>query len=277
MRLAVSDIAWNSSSDQAALDELVRLQVDGVEVAPTIVWPGWEGASATAASRYRLRLADVGLACSSMQALLFGRSDLLLFGDEGMFRRLLDHMALVADLSAGLEARVAVFGSPANRTRGTIPMETARQIAAERFQALGELFASVGTVLCIEPNPPEYGCDFVTTAHEAVELATLVQSNGFGVHLDAGALILSSRDVEDDIRGAADVLRHFHVSQPHLGTFENPDPRHFIAGKVLRTIQYEGWRSIEMRAPGDGLAHLAPAVTLARAAYGEWVEPTGAM
>jgi len=269
VRLSVSDIAWDPSEDQNALKELARLGVDGVEIAPTIVWPGWEGANVDNAMRYRHRVADAGLVCSSIQAILFGRRGLSLFGDKSEFQTLQEHMALVADISAALGARVAVFGSPANRRRGELSAETAMQIATERLRAIGDIFAAATSLLCIEPNPPEYGCDFITTAEEAVELARLVDSDGFGVHLDAGALILSGGDLEGSIRQTAPVLEHFHISQPNLLAFDTHDPRHFVLGAALRTVRYKGWRSIELRPPADGLDHLAPAVALARAAYAE--------
>ena len=269
MRLSVSDIAWDPSEDQDALKELARLGVDGVEIAPTIVWPGWEGANVDNAMRYRHRVADAGLVCSSVQAILFGRRGLSLFGDESEFQTLQEHMALIADISAALGARVAVFGSPANRRRGELSAETAMQIATERLRAIGDIFAGATSLLCIEPNPPEYGCDFITTAEEAVELARLVDSDGFGVHLDAGALILSGGDLEGSIRQTAPVLEHFHISQPNLLAFDTHDPRHFVLGAALRTVRYKGWRSIELRPPADGLDHLGPAVALARAAYAE--------
>lgn len=269
MRLAVSDIAWAHAQDPGALDELARLGVDGVEVAPTIVWPGWDGATPAAAARYRREVEARGLTCSSMQAILFGRPDLTLFGDDSVFRNLRAHLAEIAGLAATLGAGAVVFGAPANRARGALDPASAMRLAAERFAAIGDDFAASGVVLCIEPNPPEYGCDFVTTAAEAVELARLADSAGFGVHLDAGALVLSGADVADAIGSSAAALRHFHISQPHLGTFDDPEPAHPAIGEALRSVTYRGWYAIEMRSPGEGLGHLAPAVALARRAYGD--------
>ena len=55
-RLAVSNIAWPAEDDPAAYGILRDAGVRGLEIAPTRIWPGWEGAVPAAARRLRREL-----------------------------------------------------------------------------------------------------------------------------------------------------------------------------------------------------------------------------
>jgi D-psicose/D-tagatose/L-ribulose 3-epimerase len=269
MWLAVSDIAWQPEEDDATLRVLVAAGASGVEVAPTVLWPGWSGASSEAAREYRRRLEVLGLVCPSMQSLLYGRSDLHLFSPADRWGDFVNHMAFVAQIGAGLGASIAVFGSPGNRRRGELSEVQAFGIAAERFREIGELFSAVGGCLCIEPNPAEYGCDFVTTVRDAVELVRAVDHPGFGLHLDAAGMILGEHDLDAAIQEAAPFLRHFHVSQPFLATFAEPHEAHARLAAALARVGFDAWYSIEMRRPAEpGSASVEEAISFARTTYG---------
>ena len=56
MRLAVSNIGWAAEEQDAVLAVLPGMGVAGVEIAPTMIWPGWEGATVEAARDVRRRL-----------------------------------------------------------------------------------------------------------------------------------------------------------------------------------------------------------------------------
>ena len=86
MRLAVSNIAWAADEQDAILAALPGMGVAGVEIAPTMIWPGWEGAVVDAARDLRGRLEGQGLAVPALQAILFARPDLHVFGDATAVR-----------------------------------------------------------------------------------------------------------------------------------------------------------------------------------------------
>src|SRR6185312_10786658 len=98
----------------------------------------------------------------SLQSLLFGRLDLQLFGDESSRTQLAEYMRRVIDFAHAVGARALVFGSPKNRTRGELPMPQAMSIATDFFASLADHARERGALICIEANPPGYGCDFVT-------------------------------------------------------------------------------------------------------------------
>jgi D-psicose/D-tagatose/L-ribulose 3-epimerase len=267
-RLAFSNIAW-SPHDDAGILSLLRAQgVSGIEVAPTTIWQGWEGSSADAGRRYRFFLAGQGFEVPAVQALLFARPEARLFDARGE-RELLLHLAHVAALAGALGARVAVLGAPRQRDRGERSWPQALEHAAPVLRRAAGLFLDEGVCLCIEPNPREYGCNFVCTALEGAELVRAVDHPGFGLHLDAAALYLAGEDLAEVLPQVASLLRHFHISEPDLGDFLAPRAPHLSNLRRLRESGYAGWCSVEMRPPSKGLADAGPWSLLARekAAY----------
>lgn len=264
MRLAVSNIAWRPDEDRAMARLLAAAGVDAVEVAPTRLWPRPLEVEGDAVDAYVQLWRDHGVEVVSMQALLFGRPDLQLFGDAADREVLFAYLCGIHRLAARMGARRLVFGSPGNRRIGARSAAEAEDIAAAFFARIGRDAAAVGVELCIEPNPPSYGCDFVTRAAEGLALVQRVGEAGFGLHLDAAGTALAGDDPAAAVRACAGHLRHFHVSAPQLG--------HVCRGgaidypgvvAALRASGYDQLVSIEMRtqaASGDNRPALAETV-----------------
>jgi D-psicose/D-tagatose/L-ribulose 3-epimerase len=275
VKLAVSNIAWEPSQDDAVAELLHREGVRGVEIAPT-KWRDrpLEVSSADIAA-YRRRWEDRGLPIVSLQALLFGRPDLQLFGEARRRAEMLAYLRGIMRLAAGLGAHALVFGSPKNRLRGSMPLPTALDIATKFFRAAGEHAREQGVALCIEANPPAYGCDFITTTAEAVELCRLINHPAIRVNADLGGMTMTNEDVGASLDAAKSFIGHFHASEPNLVTLgETAD--HEAAGATLAEMHYTGWVSIEMRTSiqahsGENLPTIENAVRLAAGAYGRVV------
>ena len=141
---------------------------------------------------------------------------------------IIDHMKLVADIACGLGARVAVFGSPNNRKRGSLGWSEAWSYAIELFNSFGATFSDRGVVLGVEPNPAEYGCDFLTNARDTMEFVRAIHSPGVGLHLDTGGSALARDDISIIAKGPV-MPCHFHASQPNLESFASPSDIHEIA------------------------------------------------
>jgi sugar phosphate isomerase/epimerase len=267
VRLAVSNIAWEPHEDDAVAEVLCREGVTGVEIAPT----KWRGqpfdATADEIGEYRRSWEDRGLRIVSLQSLLFGRPDLQLFGTAGVRAALADYLRRVIDCGALLGAHALVFGSPKNRVRGSLDLNEANAVAADFFRELGEHAFAHHVAVCIEANPPEYGCDFVTTTAEAVALCAMVDHPGVRLNADLGGMTLAGDDPGTTIRSAREFVAHVHASEPHLAEL-GASADHNAAATALREISYDGWVSVEMRAAArDNASVVERAVRAARAAY----------
>ena len=271
MHLAISNIAWEPGENDEVVALLAHEGVTGIELAPTKWRDDPFDASATDIAAYRASWEDRGLRVVSMQSLLFGRPDLQLFDTTARRAAMTDFLRRVIDFGAALGAHALVFGSPKNRLRGGLSVGVAIDIAVEFFRELGAHAHAQRIALCIEANPPEYGCDFITTTPEAVELCRLIDHPGIRVNADLGGMTLSGEDPGRSLAAAASFIAHFHASEPNLAELGGWGALadHDSAARALSAIAYEGWVSIEMRAAGaeGNVSAVARAVRLARDVY----------
>jgi sugar phosphate isomerase/epimerase len=267
MRVAVSNIAWDPQHDTAVATMLRRLGVTGIEVAPTKAWPRPLESTSKERLGYRRTWEARGLPIVALQALLFGQNELSIFGSPEARRQAVDYLRGMIGLAADLGARVLVFGSPKNRRAAGLPAFTVRQQAHDVFRTLGVAAQQRGCVFCIEANPPQYDCDFVTRVDEAIALVQAVEHPGFGLHLDAGGMFLSGDDLTTTVSGCSSRIQHFHASEPFLAPIASQG--HACLARALAANGYQQWVSLEMRTPAEQpLATLEAAVEQTVAFYG---------
>lgn len=268
-RLAISNIAWSPDEDEAVAAVLRDRDVSLVEVAPTKRWPDPTRATPFDASRWRAEWEARGFRVASMQSLLFGRPDLVIFGDDDAREATLAYLEHVMQLAAALGAGPLVFGSPANRKVGAMPASEAQRIAVPWFARLGARARQLGVRLCIEPNPPQYGCDFLTDTASCARFLELVNEPGLGLHLDAAALHLNGERVEEAIGSAGRWLTHYHASEPFLAPLGSAAVRHREHARALVDAGYAGLVAIEMKPSTERPAaeHVASSVDVALDAY----------
>jgi sugar phosphate isomerase/epimerase len=268
-RLAFSNIAWDAADDDLVAAVLRGARVAGVELAPGTRWPVVAEATAADALSWRQEWQARGLAVTSMQALLFGRPDLVLFGDGAAREATLAYLEHVIALAASLGAGPLVFGSPANRRIGARDAREAAAIAREAFGRLGRAAAAAGVRLCLEPNPVAYGADFLTTVVETVRFLDDVDEAGLGLHLDCGALAINGEAPADAVARGARWLAHVHASEPMLVPPGSAGAPHVALAQALADVGYGGTIAVEMRKPPDASSprHVADALDVVRAAY----------
>lgn len=269
MRIAVSNIAWSIEEEAEIAQVLVRRGIDAVEVAPTKAFPDLSAVAPREVAAYADAWRAHGIDIVAVQSVLFGRPDLSLFDDDAVpFLRYMKHAIQV---STDLGSPVVVFGSPRNRR---VPDEMAQQEAAarsaDRFTELGEFASARGVTLCLEPNPPRYGANYLTNAAEANSLVELLSVDGVKLHLDTATMFLADDDASSSIEAYSKNLRHFHVSAVDLGPIETREIDHRAAAESLRTTDYSGIVSVEMRPAERGTAReqVDNALDIAIEAYG---------
>jgi D-psicose/D-tagatose/L-ribulose 3-epimerase len=270
MKLAISNIAWTPNEEPAVAKALQRLGVRYVEIAPTKVWDDPLTVSDEQITEYLDFWKAHDIEVVAFQSMLFPRPDLKLFSDEANRAETLTYLKAFIKLAGKMQARVMVFGSPKNRQRGDMPDEEANAIAIPLFAELGNEAQQHNVRFCIEPNAPQYACDFVTTAEQGINLVNAVSNPGFGLHLDIACMTLAGDDPTAAITAAGSSIQHFHISSPMLESVaERPDVDHAAAGKALQAVGYDKFVSIEMRpeAEGTNLVRVEQAVVLANKYY----------
>lgn len=270
MRLAASNLAWPETGAAGAWRLLRRHGVSGIEVAPTRIWPGWQGATPAAARHVAQAMQAEGFSIPALQSVLFGLPELAFFRTRAACLGLRDHLLGVADLAAALGAGVVVLGAPGARKLCGHSHRSAVEAAVPVLAELGQAFHDRGAVLCIEPNPPQYGCEFVITPEQGIELVEQVGSPGFGLHLDVAGIRLAGGQPPQAVRQLAGRFCHLHASEPCLAPLlPGEAAQHGLTGQALAGSGYAGWVSLEMREQPDDLASLDQALAVLAASYGE--------
>jgi D-psicose/D-tagatose/L-ribulose 3-epimerase len=268
MRTAVSNLAWRPEDDVAAGELLRAAGVGGVELALTKYFDDPVLAHPSRLAAVARRWRDQGLVVVGLNSLLHARRDLALFaGDGGL--EFVEYLSSILDVAASIGASRLVLGSPHNRRRGDLGWNEAFDRSLEVFEFLGDRAAARGLVICIEANPPDYGCDFLTTCDEVMAVLDTVDSPGLGMQVDTGCCVLVEDDPAAVVRGCGRRLAHVHASEPALrplGATGRVD--HVEMATALERSSYGGWVTVEMLPAGPGLAHVRAGASLVQSWYG---------
>jgi len=270
MKLAVSSIAWNKEEETAAAELLSSLGVKYVEVAPTKVWDEPVLVTDGEIEAYRQWWLGYGIEIVAFQSMLFPHPEYKLFEDKATRETTIKYLQDFTVLAGKIGAKRLVFGSPKNRQKGDMPTEEAIRVAVDVFGRIGDTAKEAGVIFCIEPNAPQYNCDFVTTAKDGIEIVDAVNNEGFGLHLDAACMTLAGDNLSDSIKAAGERIKHFHISSPMLESVnEEAGIAHIEAAAALKEINYQGYVSIEMKPSSEesNIDRLKTAVLYAQSVY----------
>lgn len=216
MRLAISNIAWDTVEDEAVAMLLQRFSVDAIDIAPGKYFP--EPCNVTDADIVQVKgwWAERGIEITGMQALLFGTTGLNVFGTTASQAALLKHLAAVCRIGAGLGATRVVFGSPKNRDRSGLSDQDALAMAIPFFRHLGDIAQAAGVIICLEPNPTCYGANFMTSSVETAQVVKCVAHPAIQMQLDTGALTINGENPLVVLHDCAALIGHVHASEPDL-------------------------------------------------------------
>jgi sugar phosphate isomerase/epimerase len=270
MKIAISNIAWQAQEEESIAQIMQSLNIKGVEIAPTKICNSPLAATNAEIESYKKFWQSREIEIVAMQALLFGRPDLTIFLDAEKRKETLDYLSGTIELGSKLGAKSLIFGSPNNRRIENLSWEEAEEIAVSFFFYLGEVAAKYGMKFCIEPNPIVYNCNFINTSQEALGLVKKVNSDGFGLHLDAAAMSLNGEAVQPTLLECFDRMCHFHISEPFLAPVGEGKVDHKSFANILAELNYQGWKSIEMKAqnPDSNIENVTEALKTAIQYYG---------
>ena len=250
MKLSISNIAWQAEYDWEMYNFLSANKFDGLEIAPTRIFPDSPYDCISQAKDFKKMLKnDYGLSVSSVQSIWFGVVENI-FGSETERQKLIDYTKKAIDFANALDCRNIVFGCPKNRA---VPADMHPDIylplAYNFFNQIGDYAASNGTYISIEPNPPIYSTNFINTTAEAFDICKKLNNPGIKINIDMGTFIHNNESLTilwDNI----DLINHVHISEPRLAPVEKRK-LHVDLINELRNLNYANYLSIEMANPND--------------------------
>ncbi len=240
MKISASNIGWRPEDDEAVYRMMRGYGFAGLEIAPTRVIPEAPYDHVREAVRFADSLRErYGLVISSMQSIWFGVADRL-FGTPEERTRLTAYTKKAVDFAKAVGCRNLVFGCPKNRV---FPKDGDPSAAVSFFRELGEYAASCRTVIAMEANPPIYQTNYVNTTSGALKLIREVDSEGFRLNLDVGAMVENGEDLSV-LQGSEKWIHHVHLSEPGLVPLRRRALHRELA-EFLRSFPYDGFVSIE--------------------------------
>ena len=269
MMISVSNIAWDIPEEPDIAALLRQRGIAHIDIAPGKYFPDPERATSAEVGAVRRLWEERGFAIYGVQSLLFGTSGLNLFDDpeERMLRRL----EAICRIGSGLGTRTLTFGSPRQRDRSGLEDAAANAIAVDFFRKLGNAAGDAGVIVCLEPNPALYGCNFMVSTDETAAVVSAVDHPAIRLQLDIGALVLNGEPPEETIERHAPLIGHVHASEPRLVTLGDGGAPHHEAGTAIRAVRPDLVVTIEMVASParPRREEVARAVDLAVRCYGD--------
>lgn len=268
MKLAVSNVAWYHGRINEFAHFIADRGCSGIELAPSMVWPDPTKSSRTERVELRNTFADMELTLTGLQALLFNRPDLILFGNEKNRNEMLIFLTELMDLCNDLEGEVLVFGSPRNRNVGTLSKEKARTLSLDFFRKISKRAEERNVFFCIEPLGKRE-TDFINTVAEAQQfIEDTGKPDGLGLHIDTKELIEENEITEPYLEESFARAKHIHISEKDLMRPGSSGFDHSIIGKRINASGYSRFVSIEMRrVEGDVEGSIDQAVKYVKKCY----------
>jgi D-psicose/D-tagatose/L-ribulose 3-epimerase len=248
VRLGISNIAWDIDNDEAIAGLLHGFAIDAIDVVPGKYFLDPAQATDKDIARVRAWWFERGIEIIGMQALFFGTTGLNVFGSKETQERMLQHVSAVCRVATGLCANRLVFGSPKNRDRSGLSDQQAKDVAIPFFQRVGDIAQQHGVVVCLEPNPPCYGANFLTSSAETAILLEQIDHPALRMQLDTGALVINSEDIATVLQRHAHLIGHVHASEPNLLPLGDGDINHAYMAKSLKKVLPQHLVTIEMLA-----------------------------
>ncbi len=216
MRISISNLAWDVKEDLEVANLLNLFNVDAIDIAPGKYFLDPVIATVSDILAVKEWWQERGIEIIGMQALLFGTTGLNVFGSKDVQKNLLDHLAAVCRIGAGLGATRLVFGSPKNRNCSGLSVNQVQNISRVFFRQLGDIAADNGVIVCLEPNPSIYGANFMTTSLETCRVVNDIDHPAIKMQLDTGAIIINQEDISAIVTQVKDVIGHVHISEAQL-------------------------------------------------------------
>jgi D-psicose/D-tagatose/L-ribulose 3-epimerase len=270
MKLSISNIAWDKEDNDTVADLMKKYGLSGVELAPGKIFDNPSEASTEEIVSQSKYWSSQGIKVSAIQAFLFGHPELTIFESPEIRTQTLGYIKRMIDFAGDLGAPILIFGSPKNRRIEGMDHEEALSIAKDFFSELGEKARSRDCYFCLEPNPEEYGADFMLDTAETLAVIHEVSHPNVSLNLDSGIMTMNKESYAQSIQKGKDYLKHFHVSEPQLMPLGGGLVDHSEIASDLNNIGYNHWVSVEMRQPSENvLESIESSLKIAKEVYGD--------
>ena len=243
MKLSISNIAWSAEYDKEIYSFLQKNGYQGLEIAPTRIFPNAPYDHIPEASEWaKVLKAKYQLAISSMQSIWYGHSEKM-FSSNKERKTLVGYTKKAILFAEAIGCKNLVFGNP--RNRDTKDVQADLPIAINFFKEIGDYAHEHHTAIALEPNPIIYNTNFMNFTQQAAEIAYKVNSEGIKVNVDLGTIIYNNEDLEY-LKQISGFINHIHISEPGLKLIKQRENMHLQLLNFAKEYVHDAFVSIEM-------------------------------
>lgn len=247
MKISISNIAWSAEHDNEMYDFCEKSALNGLEIAPTRIFPDQPYRRVKEAAEFRKSLYEkFHLEISSLQSIWFGRKENI-FNSVEERNSLIEYTKSAFEFAHKLNCKNLVFGCPKNRNRNYSGDDI--KIAVEFFSRLGQIAQREDTVLSLEANPVIYNTNFMNTTKETYNIIKETCHKAIKMNYDLGTVIFNNEDIEE-IGQLIDEINHVHISEPYLEKVNIGETQKKLI-KILKNCGYKKYVSMEMKNMGN--------------------------
>ena len=105
MNLSVSNIGWNVCDDHKVLKLLKEYRINAIDIAPTLYFKDISKTTLKDILRVKEWWLNRGIKIVGMQALMYGKPELNLFGDNSVQKKMLAHIKKMCQIGSILDAK----------------------------------------------------------------------------------------------------------------------------------------------------------------------------
>lgn len=233
MEISISNIAWDVEFDTDIYEILKKNHIRKIDIAPPKYFTNPAEATIKEISEVYEKWASKGISITGMQSLLFGTQGLNLFSDASIQKKMLNHLDNICKIGKNLNSKYLVFGSPKNRDAQGLSTQKIRSIYLNFFRQLGDIAATHDTIICLEPNPKEYGANFMTNSQETANVVYDISHPNIAMQLDTGAIFMNNEDPIKIIENHNEIIGHIHISEPKLAPVGSNQFDHNLIAKCI--------------------------------------------
>lgn len=245
MNLCVSNIAWNKEEKDIALGILRKEGINAIDIAPTLIFNSIGNLTTKEIKSEYEKYKNLGFKMIAMQSLLYGLPSYSIFDGDKEREYILMHFKKMINIAKELNIANLVFGSPMNRLIKNKD-ENNMKTAIDFFKKLCGTANKFQINICLEANPKEYNCNFITNTFEAVDFIKKVKRKNFLLNLDTSTIILNKNDFKEVVEYAKEFVKHVHISAPYIKGITNINNKEI--SRILKSFDYKGYFALEMKA-----------------------------
>ncbi len=246
MKLSITSFAWEPEDDKYIADLLNQLDVKSIDTTPQRITSNISNTNDPEVDAFLEFWNEKNIFITALQSLLHKQPDLQLFNTKEAREKTLEQLKKTIDFAACIGVDKLVFGSYQNRKLFDTDKNVALGIAVDFFSNIGEYAAKNHIKFCIEPVSKHYGCEFLTTTKDTVDLLKKINSPGLGLNLDIGAMTLNNEDYVKTLEYSFAHIEHIHISEPDLKPIGTLNTDHKLIADTLISMGYNKYLTIEM-------------------------------